>query len=381
MVSGISLLEKILSQPHLVVKPELCLRSCHKKSSCRLCSERCPAGAISLGESPRIDHSLCSGCGVCVNLCPTGVFHLRDLPYESLLAQVKKGEVAEFTCSLSASNESSLKVPCLGYLNEAVFVGAIDYGAQAVKLHVARCKGCKHALGLRVAVESMKRANRILALFGLPRRVIASARGLDDNHSFGESQLYSRREFFAYFQGETRRRVATVIDDMDSGRETAAATRATLEPKLPVKRALLLEHIKKLGKPVVDQTGADGLPFAQVKISDGCDGCGMCVTFCPTGALRSYDEGDRRVIDFSPGNCLACGLCAEICPQASIAYSASVNPGALVTDARMILMEHRKSVCAQCGQTYIAMLESRLCLNCRKKKEMEEWLARMWQQS
>jgi len=381
MVSGISLLEKILSQPHLVVNPELCLRSCHKKSRCRLCSERCPAGAISLGESPRIDHSLCSGCGVCVNLCPTDVFHLRDLPYEFLLAQVKKGEVAEFTCSLSASNESSLKVPCLGYLNEAVFVGAINYGAQAVKLNVARCKGCEHAPGLRVAVESMKRANRIMALFGLPRRVIASARSLGDNHSFGESQLYSRREFLAYFQGKTKRQVATIINDRDSGGETVAAVRATLEPKLPVKRALLLEHIKKLGKPVTDQTGADGLPFAQVKISNGCDGCGMCVTFCPTGALRSYEEGDRQVIDFSPGNCLACGLCAEICPQANITYSASVNPWDVVTDARLILMEHGISVCAQCEQTYIAVPESRLCLNCRKKKEMEKWLVRMWQQS
>ncbi len=379
MVSGISLLEKILSQPHLVIKPELCLRSCHKKSSCRLCSERCPAGAISLGESPQIDRSLCSGCGVCINLCPTGVFHLRDLSYESLLAQVKKGEVAEFTCSLSASNESGLKVPCLGYLNEAVFVGAIDYGAQAVKLNIARCKGCKHALGLRVAVESMKRANRIMALFGLPEKVIASARGLDDNHSFGESQLYSRREFFAYFQGETKMRVATVIDGMDSGGETAAATRATLEPKLPVKRALLLKHIKKLGKPVTDQARANGLPFARIKISDSCDDCGMCVTFCPTGALRSYDKGDKRVIDFSLENCLACGLCAEICPQASIAYSVSINPWDIVTDARMILMEHKTSACAECGQTYIAVSGSMLCLNCRKKRGLAEGLIRIWQ--
>ncbi len=381
MVSGTSLLEKILLHPHLVVKPELCLRSYHKKSSCRLCSERCPAGAISLGESLRIDHDLCSGCGVCVNLCPTGVFHLRDLPYESLLAQVKEGEVAEFTCSLSASNESSLKVPCLGYLNEAVFVGAINYGAQAVKLNVSRCKGCQHALGLRVAVESMKRANRILALFGLPRRVVASASNLDDNHSFGESQLYSRREFFSHLQGETQRRVATAIEGMDSDRETVAATRATLEPKMPMKRALLLENIKKLGKPVTGQTRSDGLPFAQVKISDGCDGCGMCATFCPTGALRSYEEGDRQVIDFNLGYCFACGLCAEVCPQASIAYSASLNPWDMVNDGRTILMEHSKSTCVQCGQTYIAALGRRLCLNCQKKTEMEEWLARMWQQS
>ncbi len=381
MVSGIRLFEKILSQAQLVVNPGLCLRSRHKKSSCRFCLECCPTGAISFGDSLQIDHSLCSGCGVCVNLCPTDVFHLRDLSYESLLAQVKKGDVAEFACSLSASDESSLRVPCLGFLNEAVFVGAIGCGAQAVKLDVARCKGCKHALGLKAAAKSMKRANRILVLFGLRRRVMASANAHGDSRNFGESQLYSRREFFAYLQGETRKQVAAAADGMDSDGDMAGATRAALEPKLPLKRGLLLEYIKKLGKPVADQAASDGLPFAQVTIGNGCDGCGMCVAFCPAGALRSYEEGDKQVIDFSPGYCLDCGLCAEICPQATIAYSESVNPGALATDARMILMKHRKSVCAQCGQTYIAVLESRLCLNCRKKKEMEEWLARMWQQS
>jgi Pyruvate/2-oxoacid:ferredoxin oxidoreductase delta subunit/coenzyme F420-reducing hydrogenase delta subunit len=381
MVSGISLFEKILSQAHLVVKPGLCLRLRHKKSSCRLCLEYCPRGAINIDEALHVESSLCSGCGVCVNLCPTDVFHLRDLSYESLLAQVKKGDVAEFACSLSASDESSLKVPCLGFLNEAVFVGAIGCGAQGIRLNVAHCKGCKYALGLRAAGESMKRANRILALFGLSRRVMASAEDSDGSHNQADRQLYSRREFFAYLQGETGKQVAAAIEGMDSDGDMGGATRAILEPKLPVKRGLLLEHIKKLGKPVADQARSDGLPFARVEIGDSCDGCGMCVAFCPTGALRSYEEGDRQVIDFSSRYCLACGLCAEICPQATIAYSASVNPGALATDARMILMEHRKSVCAQCGQTYIAVLESKLCLNCRKKKEMEEWLARMWQQS
>ncbi len=381
MVSGISLFEKILSQAHLVVKPELCLRSRHKKSSCRLCLEYCPRGAISIDEALHVESSLCSGCGVCVNLCPTGVFHLRDLSYESLLARMKEGEVAEFTCSLSSSNKSSLNVPCLGFLNEAVFVGAIGCGAQGIRLNVARCKGCEYALGLRAAGKSMKRANRILALFGVRSRVMAIAEDPDGIRNFGESQLYSRREFFAYLQGETRRQVATAAEGINNDGDIAAAARVTLEPRLPLKRGLLLEHIKKLGKPVADRARSDGLPFDQVKIGDGCDGCGMCVTFCPAGALRSYEEGNRQVIDFNPGYCLACGLCAEICPQATIAYSESVNPGALVTDARMILMEHRKSVCVQCRQTYIAVLESRLCLNCRKKKEMEEWLARIWQQS
>ncbi len=378
-MSGLSLFEKMLSRVHLEVNPELCLRLRHKKSRCRLCLENCPPGAISFDGSLQIDNSLCSGCGICVNLCPTGAFELKGLSYESLLTQVREESLVEFTCSLSSPNENSSSVPCLGYLNEAVFIGAIVSGSQAVRLNITQCKKCRFALGLRVAAKSMKRANQILALFGLPRMVSASAKELSNSHNLTERQLYSRRELFSYLQGETQSWVATAIEGMNNDGEMASKIKVTLEPRLPTKRSLLLEHIKKLGQPVVDQAKADDLPFAQVEIGNVCDGCGMCSTFCPTGALKSYEEGDRQVIDFSLGLCLACGLCADICPQGAIAYSVGINPRDLVTDSRTRLVEHRKSVCAQCAQTYIAVSGSRLCLNCRKKKEIEEWLARMWQ--
>ncbi len=378
---GLSLFEKMLSPANLEVNPGQCLKLRHKKSSCRLCLENCPTGAISFGDSLEINNSKCYGCGICANLCPTDVFQLRDLSYELLLAQVKRGSVVEFTCSLSSSNKDGLNVPCLGYLNEAILTGAIVGGSQAVRLNITQCKKCRFALGLRVAAKSMKRANRILAIFGLPRRISASVKESGDSHNLTESQVCSRREFFAYFQGETRSRVAVAVEGMNSDEEMAAKTKVTLETRLPKKRSLLLEHIKKLGQPVTDQARLDDLPFAQVDIGDGCDGCGMCVTFCPTGALKSREEGDRQVIDFNPGYCLACGLCIDICPQGAIAYSAGVNPWDLVSGGRTILVKHRKAACTQCEQTYIAVTGSRLCLNCRKKKEAEEWLVKMWRQS
>ena len=118
-----------------------------------------------------------------------------------------------------------------------------------------------------------------------------------------------------------------------------------------------------------------------MEISGQCNGCGMCVTFCPTGALKSYEEGDRQVIDFSLGHCLACNLCGDICPEGAIAYSTDINPRDLITGERKILIEHKKSLCLKCGQSYVGDYGSTLCLDCRKKKGLEEWLAGIWRQS
>ncbi len=372
-----STFDKALLGASLRVDPGQCLRLRHKKSGCRLCLDNCPSGAISLDGSLEVDSSPCHGCGICVSVCPTGVFELRDLSYESLLARVRGGRVVEFACSQWQQEQDSLRVPCLGYLNEAVLVGSIVCGAQAVRLNVAQCKECKHALGLWVAANSLKQANRILALFGIPER-ISAVEDPDGGYSPAERELSSRREFFSYLKDGARSVVASVIDATAGDREESAKTRVTLEPKLPRKRSLLLEHIKALGPPPSNRVKTDGLPFARVEISDRCNGCGMCVTFCPTGALRSYDRGDRQVIDFNLGYCLTCSLCCDICPEGAIAYATHINPNELATTARTILIEHRKSTCRQCRQSYIAVSGSSLCLNCSKKRDLEEWLARVW---
>jgi ferredoxin len=292
---------------------------------------------------------------------------------------VREGSLVEFSCSLFPEEKGGFRVPCLGYLDAAVLTGAIVRGSQAVRLNIAQCKKCRFAVGLRAAAKSLRQANRILAIFGIPKKISASAKETSSDYNLRESELYSRRELFSYLRRKTGNRVAAAIEAANSDRAMAAKTTVTLEPRLPKKRSLLLEHIKKLGQPVVGQVRADDLPFAGIEISDRCNGCGTCVTFCPTGALRAGDQGNRQVIDFSSGYCLACGLCSDVCPEDAITYSVWLNPSDLVTDSRKILATHRKSVCAQCRQTYVAVSGNKFCPNCEKKRGLEEWLTRIYQ--
>jgi thioredoxin reductase (NADPH) len=46
-----------------------------------------------------------------------------------------------------------------------------------------------------------------------------------------------------------------------------------------------------------------------------CDGCGLCLRACPTGALALH--GDKAIVAY-PEACDYTGLCEMICPQQAI---------------------------------------------------------------
>lgn len=53
-----------------------------------------------------------------------------------------------------------------------------------------------------------------------------------------------------------------------------------------------------------------------------CKGCGVCVAFCPKGALRL--EHEKAVHD--PEKCIVCGLCELYCPDLAIVVDKSQKP-------------------------------------------------------
>ena len=46
-----------------------------------------------------------------------------------------------------------------------------------------------------------------------------------------------------------------------------------------------------------------------------CDGCGLCVELCSTGALALRDG---KAVVVNPGTCLYEGVCEDICPRGAI---------------------------------------------------------------
>jgi pyruvate ferredoxin oxidoreductase delta subunit len=53
-------------------------------------------------------------------------------------------------------------------------------------------------------------------------------------------------------------------------------------------------------------------------VTDRCIGCGICVSFCPEGAITIKEvKGKKRaVVDYD--YCKGCLICMEVCPQKAI---------------------------------------------------------------
>ncbi len=65
-------------------------------------------------------------------------------------------------------------------------------------------------------------------------------------------------------------------------------------------------------------------------LSQYCKQCGICVHFCPKGAL-SFGKERNAIGAFFPEvdgeKCIACGICATVCPDAVIELREEANNG------------------------------------------------------
>jgi len=112
---------------------------------------------------------------------------------------------------------------------------------------------------------------------------------------------------------------------MDRGaRQTPASGNAGVQPKMTKDEeiAFLREQANDLGRQIRDmerridraQTGKVGI-VAHVDVQT-CTGCGICVDFCPVGAIA---VSNVAVVDAH--KCIGCGACVDECPFGAISMS------------------------------------------------------------
>ncbi len=365
-----------------------CLNRRHKEAHCTLCLV-CPTGAIRQGQDIAVDADLCVGCGFCAAQCPTEVFRLDGVTDGDVLRSCRslaaygKNQPLEFACKrkpdpgVTRSEAAGVIVlSCLARLSAPLLLAVVAQGAPEVWLDDSLCAACPIGsvhVGIAHAAEA---ANRTLAIWGR-KPAVHTAVGASGPHTPTEGAAAeglstvqrrapvvdprtptgSRRDFFEMLRQSASRGLGGLLSGLPAESEMPPAKSRELPHHRPAARRLLNQVAVLLGPPGAGDPAAGsgqavdmrGLPFADVAIDETCTGCGLCATFCPTGAIEFRSDGKYFTLFFAIQDCVACGLCALGCPSHSVTVSQQFPVQRLTASIPVPSRSGALAPCIQCG--------------------------------
>lgn len=255
--------------------------------------------------------------------------------------------------------ESSLTLSCLAALDEAALISAACSNVE-VRYESGDCACCPNAQGELIAALG-EQATHFLGAFlaaATPERPLPAARVLPaawslvtpndaERATTNTSPELSRRGLFDHFIERTTDSIAEAAVGTFYVSTTAQDQKRTLTQSLFADKGIL-KHIEAVRNECVlnelyrfDPEWADRvlpkkddavLPtrlFGEVTVDEiACDLCGICMTFCPTGALSGVanepvnsfvmlnrDIASKGELSFRANDCMACNLCLDVCPH------------------------------------------------------------------
>lgn len=348
----------------IALDEDRCVAVRNRNSQCRKCVDACITSAITVENNEiTIDAAACVNCGACIAVCPNNVLSAIDPEFQQVLAQVsaraeRKTGCAVIACARAASKhiadpEKFAEVPCLGHINESELTALCAQGLDDIVLVDGVCETCKYgktsplvddaiACGADL-IEAAGSGGIITRTSEFPPEVISHKK----NNVRGES----RRGLLA----QTGRYVKTVAggvaqkalgdtlglkkDAPHTLKERLGAGKSGRMPTFePTENYALIETMAQMA----ERTGeADDLTCSDERLDTrhfgdlsidvtSCSGCGLCVMFCPTGAIKyaKYDKPEQdnlRYVEFQAADCTQCRLCEDVCMRHCLEIASEVK--------------------------------------------------------
>ena len=376
IVDMVEIMQRLESKA-LHIEPRRCVMVRNRNASCRRCAQACPSGAIALHDNTiEIDNELCFECGSCSTVCPTeAIVSLKPLD-DDLAARVQAQheacpQEAVIICArLAAKHRAAadrvVEVPCVGRVDASLLVRMAALGATDIRVVDGHCRTCRYRDAQVAADRSIEAANALFSVWGvearvqrteeLPEAVLATsvqeAKGGVSRRGFFSDLRSSARSLameatqaaidIEFNQGKKKESLRDVLK-MDASGHMPQVT--------PERHMRIIGDMATMAEPSPDAV-VEGPLFSRVFIEEEkCNNCGLCATFCPTGALRrvaeqSDDAGDggqktvvsaarakakqRHWIESRPWRCVGCEMCADVCLKHAVTVEHALPCAALV---------------------------------------------------
>lgn len=366
-LSDIMEMAETLETKAVLAIPDRCVVVRNRNVTCQKCTQACPVeGALKVQDNKlEFDGTFCVSCGACTVVCPTEAL-VPTKPLDSDLAAgitracLLADGAAVFACArIAARHEADpgkyQEVPCLARMEESVLIELAAHRAvESIVLVDGTCSTCKYRATDKGIDDTLESTNTLLDAWGSSvtvKRASVFPDGIlltdDATASFG----VSRRGFFSHTKSAARDTAKkTVVKALQPEEREATiqerlrVTDSGILPQFNAKRRMnILDALDRIGQPRVDEVFTR--LWGSVEIDrDVCDGCEMCVVFCPTGALKKSElvpeDGTRTFFEFSLADCVQCNACSDICIRQCIKVSPFLSTVELLDfEPRLIAVE------------------------------------------
>lgn len=376
---------ELLRSKSVVAIEDHCVAVRNRNASCRKCAEACLAGAVSVAKNEIIiDAGACVACGACVAACPTAALVSLD-PMDEDLAVALAGAVkqtgtgtAVVACARMAARQEGdpdkyATVPCLGRVGESLLVALASHGVEDIVLVDGTCATCKYGAVSSLVDVAVDTAATLLEVVDAPVVITRTSEFPPEirARSIQEARGAARREFFTQAGGYAKNVTMTVAEKavadalhqnqkqkMHTLRDRLGAGKSGKMPTFAAERNMALmddlcqigERTGALDRIMGDGTcaGAEGAEGAEGTGANArlavttrhfgvlsidpqeCSGCGMCVMFCPTEAIKystleEPESEETRYLEFQAADCTQCNLCVDVCLRHCIMLSREVE--------------------------------------------------------
>lgn len=303
--------------------PSLCVSTRYRSSSCRSCLDVCPAEALVTSPWLELDADRCRSCGACTSVCRTGALSW-EFQRQALRAQYEsKAPDAPSSVTLACreadpalADGAACVMPCLGGLSTGDLLAAAARGIERIDLVSGDCGQCPDAAAEAALDLAVSAAEETMTALGAPlvvTRIQLPGQGPRTTATTATTPTVSRRGLFRFLARGLGQAAAGGAAPREPERSISALHKQVAPPESHRRLILDLAELQaRRGSSAVTLPAC--LPLAGIAATSECDTCGLCVNYCPHGALAVVDSS----VVTDPSRCTGCGLCAEVCPRSAL---------------------------------------------------------------